>query len=746
MLRACPTCGMIVRLREERRTVCPRCRRRLPDHRRGTFWNTLAAVVATSAMLVFPAAVTLPFLKVEQLGIVAQRSLTGGIVDLYVHGQPLIATLIVVFSLVLPPVKLMLILYLASGARGTGDRQRAWLHTAVEQTGRWGMLDVLLVAVLIALVKLGDLVTFHPGPGLYVFAGFVGTSLVAGLLFDSHTLWRPAVSDRTDDPSPPAPASSAPGVPDPAVPESRIAVPRSRSSVVDSRSRLVVLAWAVPPLVAVFVGAALWHHATDVGPTIRIHFEQAHGLDVGDGLIHRGTTVGRVRSVDLDTDLGGVVVHVVLDPEAAGLAVRGSRFWIVRPRMDLTEVRGLDTVVGDKYLEVLVGPPGSPAERVFTGLEEPPVEDLFEPGGREIVLLSPQPQGLSIGSPIYYRTIRVGGVTSIGLTGDSSAGEIRGYIRPAYAHLIRERTRFWSLGAIRARGSITGGISLEVGTLETLLTGGIVLAVPPDAGEPAPLGRRFSLADRPEDEWLTWQPTLGERSQRQPIPLVRATLTWKTTTLLFTSEHTRAGWATPYRRDRIAADGDGDDDGADGAGTGRWSIVPTDLLTVPEEANEGPTLSLGPASGSLPTVRKEAVVFERVGPELSLVRLPRPDGDADPAATDADADPPEALPTDVASRPGDDPGPGEALAAGRLRRPRSIESVWLHTGEGEPLLLGDASLQVETDSVWSVTKTYPRYRDLTDRHGVPAVSATDGQVIGWLLATEDAVRIVLVGD
>jgi paraquat-inducible protein A len=64
---------------------------------------------------------------------------------------------------------------------------RTW--RAVELVGRWGMLDVLLAAVLVAILKLGDLVTVEVGPGLFAFTACVGLSLLASAFFDPHALW-----------------------------------------------------------------------------------------------------------------------------------------------------------------------------------------------------------------------------------------------------------------------------------------------------------------------------------------------------------------------------------------------------------------------------------------------------------------------------------------------------------------------------------------------------------------------------
>ena len=77
--------------------------------------------------------------------------------------------------------------------KGTlGDERRALTYHLVEWTGRWGMLDVLLVALLVAVLKLGELVQLSAGPAALAFTGCVLLNLLASASFDPHALWRKA--------------------------------------------------------------------------------------------------------------------------------------------------------------------------------------------------------------------------------------------------------------------------------------------------------------------------------------------------------------------------------------------------------------------------------------------------------------------------------------------------------------------------------------------------------------------------
>ncbi len=128
--------------------------------------------------------------------------------------------------------------------------------------------------------------------------------------------------------------------------------------------------WAT--LAAVLVaGLLVWRSIEPTGPHITIQFPDGHGLRVGDFVRHRGIDVGHIDRIDLSDDLTNIEVAVTLFHGAEGLAREGTRFWIVRPQLSLTEVRGLETAVGAKY--VAVSPGSISGERCFTfvGLAAP---------------------------------------------------------------------------------------------------------------------------------------------------------------------------------------------------------------------------------------------------------------------------------------------------------------------------------------------------------------------------------------
>jgi len=140
------------------------------------------------ALILFPSAVLLPILEIEQLGYRHASSILGGIWELYRGGSWLVATVILLFSIVLPLTKLITLLELC-WFRYLQHHHRAWAYRAIEFSGRWSMMDVMLLAFLVMLIKLSGLVEFHIGPAVIAFSACVVMSMIASMSFDPHSIW-----------------------------------------------------------------------------------------------------------------------------------------------------------------------------------------------------------------------------------------------------------------------------------------------------------------------------------------------------------------------------------------------------------------------------------------------------------------------------------------------------------------------------------------------------------------------------
>jgi len=275
--------------------------------------------------------------------------------------------------------------------------------------------------------------------------------------------------------------------------------------------RGVSMLWFVPVLAVGLIGVLFYQAYAQRGPRIEIAFANGEGLRAGDPVTYRGVQIGTVREVALSPDLGAVRARVELRKDAAGLAVEGTRFWVVRPELSLTRVSGLETLLGPRYIEASPGPAGAALAWKFEGLTMPPRGAApGAPGtgeGLDLVLRAERLGSITPGSPVVYREVRVGTVVGAELSADARVVDIAVRIDPAHAHLVRDNTRFWNVSGIGLDLGI-GGLKLRAGSLESVLAGGIAFATPTKPGERVRAGAQFELADAPDDDWLKWAPEL----------------------------------------------------------------------------------------------------------------------------------------------------------------------------------------------------------------------------------------------
>ncbi len=190
-LGACHCCGRVHRIPPVpmgSAVHCVRCDAviRHAGHPRAT---ARTAALASAALIIYPLALSLPVMRIERLGHTSDASIWSGMVGLLAEGHLFVGGIVLLFSIVAPVAKLIALFVLCAGSRGLQARHRARTYRLVEFIGRWGMVDVLLVAVVVAAVKLGDLVQVTPGPGVVAFGSVVLLSLLASAAFDPHAIW-----------------------------------------------------------------------------------------------------------------------------------------------------------------------------------------------------------------------------------------------------------------------------------------------------------------------------------------------------------------------------------------------------------------------------------------------------------------------------------------------------------------------------------------------------------------------------
>lgn len=268
--------------------------------------------------------------------------------------------------------------------------------------------------------------------------------------------------------------------------------PPGETAIVRRRPR-ISLVWFVP-LLAALIGISMLVHAwLSAGPEIAIAFQTAEGLEVGKTPVkYKDVTVGVVSAIALSEDGSHVVATVALDKHAENLARADTRFWVVRPRIGLQGVSGIDTLLSGSYIGVDKGTSRQPCNS-YVGLETPPTIIHGTPG-RSFVLHANDLGSLDVGSPVYYRRIRVGRVASYRLDADGRDVTLEIFVDAPYDRFVSIGTRFWHASGV----DITlgaDGLKLDTQSLATVLAGGIAFANPADvAVAPAPAQTVFDLA------------------------------------------------------------------------------------------------------------------------------------------------------------------------------------------------------------------------------------------------------------
>jgi paraquat-inducible protein A len=176
---------------------CARCGCVLHRRRRNSVATTWALVI-TAAILYIPANLY-PVMTVISFGRGAPDTILSGVVHLIESGMWPLALLVFFASVVVPMLKLVgLIILLISVQRGAQGRlrDRTVLYRIVESVGRWSMIDIFMLSILVALVRLGSLATIEPGVGATSFAAVVVVTMFAATAFDPRLMWDAAGRNR----------------------------------------------------------------------------------------------------------------------------------------------------------------------------------------------------------------------------------------------------------------------------------------------------------------------------------------------------------------------------------------------------------------------------------------------------------------------------------------------------------------------------------------------------------------------
>ena len=191
---SCNTCGLVQamdRLPSGAAAECTRCGSFIAASSSRSRLELVAALSLAALVLYVPANIY-PILKMHLHGAYSESTVWDGVVTLMTYNEWAVAVIVFLASMVIPLVKLAGLFALVLTARMGWSRhlrERTWLYKFIDAIGPWAMLDVFLLAVLVALVKLSSWATVIPGPGLIAFTAMVVLTMLASAAFDPKLIW-----------------------------------------------------------------------------------------------------------------------------------------------------------------------------------------------------------------------------------------------------------------------------------------------------------------------------------------------------------------------------------------------------------------------------------------------------------------------------------------------------------------------------------------------------------------------------
>lgn len=268
--------------------------------------------------------------------------------------------------------------------------------------------------------------------------------------------------------------------------------------------------WLFPVFALAISGWLVYKYFEDRGPTIRISFDEAAAVQSDKTFVRfRGVNIGKVTKIQISDDSKDVWVFVLLSKHAENFAVKGSKFWLVTPKVNMQQVTGLDTFFSGAYIAAQPGPADGDAEKNFVGLGNADDSEEFE-NTTAYFLETPDAESVSAGDHVTYRGLIIGVVRRTSLAKGAQLVKVQIQIQNRYAHLIRDNTVFSHKVAIQAKLGLFNS-EVRVNSFDSILHGGIEVFIPPPAGPKAKGLAHFKLYKLPPKDYQLWNTELDEK-------------------------------------------------------------------------------------------------------------------------------------------------------------------------------------------------------------------------------------------
>ncbi len=292
---------------------------------------------------------------------------------------------------------------------------------------------------------------------------------------------------------------------DPNRPAAPVAEPRA------SRGSAISAVWLVPVAAILIALAIAWQSYRDRGVLISVLFPDASGVTIGQTTLrYREVVVGVVEDVGFTADLSQVNVYIRVNNDIAPYLDEDASFWIVQPEVTTRGVQGLNTILSGTYVEATWDAETGDARTAFAGDERAPI---IPPGveGTAIVLRARDSSRIGSGAPILYRGIEVGQVAQPRLSPDGTEVRVDAFVVAPYDRQLSTSTRFWDASGVSASIG-TGGVDLRIGSIASIIEGGVNFDTLISGGAAIPQGYVYSIFADEESARASTYETAEQRS------------------------------------------------------------------------------------------------------------------------------------------------------------------------------------------------------------------------------------------
>lgn len=251
--------------------------------------------------------------------------------------------------------------------------------------------------------------------------------------------------------------------------------PAMASAEIVPRQGISVI-WFIPFIALIFGGWLAIKAISEQGVFITIEFENGSGIVPKKTEVrYKGLVTGLVSKVEPSDDLKSVIAEVEMTQSFADYLTDNTKFWLVSADISLQGVSGLDTLVSGSYINILPDTAKQAKQQDrFVALSETPQLDMTTPG-LHLTLQTNVLGSISENSPITFKQIPIGYVTSYHYVEESQNININIFIEQEYAHLIKENSLFWNMSGVQVTASLAAGLKIKTGSLGSILGGGIAV-------------------------------------------------------------------------------------------------------------------------------------------------------------------------------------------------------------------------------------------------------------------------------